>query len=481
MKQYEALAADLESAIREGVLRPGDRLPSVRQTAGSRRVSASTVFQAYYQLEAKGLVEARERSGYFVRPSPLAVLPRLSSLSTPPEAATFVNISQAVFDILQAGSREGVVPLGSPFPDPGLFPLAQLGKSMAVSTRNYTGRHTVEDLSPGKEALRRLIAQRYVARGVNVHHDEIVITNGALEALNLSLATVARPGDTIAVESPGFYAALQALERLGMRAAEIPTHPEYGVDLDRLEHAIHHRGVKACWLMPTFQNPLGATMPDERKRELVELLSRHGVPLIEDDVYAELHFCPKGIRPAKAWDREGLVLHCGSFSKCLSPGYRIGWVTPGRYFRDVARQKLSTTLMASMPAQLGLVHYLRSGSFDPHLRKLRRALADRHEQMVSAVERYFPEGSCATRPQGSYFMWIEMPPHVDAFAILQQAADRKICFTPGRIFSPSGHFRNCARLNFSYGVTPRIEKALEHLGRLARAASGRATATQKAA
>jgi len=473
MTRYQALASDIESAIHEGVLQAGDRLPSVRQTSQSRKLSPSTVFQAYYLLEARGLITARERSGYFVAPRSDAVLPPVQVASQPQDVSASVAISDTVFLMLQAATRENVVPLGSPFPDPTLFPLEQLGRSMACAARSFTARSTVDDLSPGKEALRRLIAQRYVARGVNVHHDEVVITNGALEALNLCLSTVARPGDAVIVESPAFYGALQAIERLGMRAVEVATHPELGVDLDRLEHAIRQHRAKACWLMPTFHNPLGATMPDDRKRELVALLARHGIPLIEDDAYAELSFGETQLRPAKAWDTEGLVMHCSSFSKSLAPGYRIGWAAPGRYFQAVARQKLTTTLMSSMPAQLGLVDYLRRGGFDRHLRKLRQSLVARHAEVARAVCRHFPEGSCATRPQGSYFMWVEMPEAVDSMAMLQYAVAHRICIAPGPVFSSTGAFRNCVRLNFSHGLTERTDKALKLLGQFACEASGR--------
>lgn len=476
MNRYETLAADLESAIRGGVIRPGERLPSVRQTSTARRVSMSTVFQAYYLLEARGLVEARERSGYFVTDRANAKLPPVPFKAGDSGPISTVSVSDAVFSMLEAGTRPHVVPLGSPFPDPTLFPLARLGRSMAASARNYTARGTVDDITPGKESLRRLIAQRYIARGVTVHPDEIVITNGALEALNLSLATVARPGDAIAVESPAFYGALQAIERLGMRAVEVPTHPETGVDLDALEHAFRERGVKACWLMPTFQNPLGATMPDASKEALVALLRQYGVPLVEDDVYGELHFGGQSPRPAKAWDRDGLVLHCGSFSKTLAPGYRIGWVAPGAYMRDLARQKVAATLMASMPAQLGLVDYLRRGGFDLHLRKLRQTLAARYDEVAGAVSRHFPEGTCATEPRGAYFMWVQMPPQVDAFELFRQGKEHKICIAPGPVFSSTGGFRNCVRLNFSHGLTPRVDNALRIIGRLAREACERPAA-----
>src|SRR5690606_15454760 len=185
---------------------------------------------------------------------------------------------------------------------------------------------------PGDAQLRRQIALRYLVDGLQVPPEEIVITNGALEALNLCLDAIgAVHGDTILIESPAFYAALQAIERKGLQAVEVPAHPSRGADLEAMERAIRQHRPKACWLMTNFQNPTGSLMPDENKRALVELLSRYDIPLIEDDVYSELYFGDKRPLPAKAFDSAGLVLHCSSFSKCLAPGYRIGWVAPGRY------------------------------------------------------------------------------------------------------------------------------------------------------
>ncbi|HYF16279.1 MAG TPA: PLP-dependent aminotransferase family protein [Ramlibacter sp.] len=466
MNRYETLAGDIEAAIRGGVLRPGDRLPSVRQASRTRHLSASTVFQAYYRLESRGLVQARERSGYFVVGA-AEVLPQPAQPSQPEGEPCQVDVSESVFEVLDAAARMQAVPFGSPFPDPRLFPLGQLGRAMAASVRGLTPQSVQDEFSPGKEVLRRHIAQRYLGAGLQVHHDEIVITNGALEALNLCLACVARPGDTVLVESPAFYGALQALERLGMRAVEVATHPVTGLDLDHLEQALRRHSPRACWLMPTFHNPLGATMPDDAKRELVELLARREVPLIEDDVYGELHFGPARVRPAKAWDRHGLVLHCSSFSKCLSPGFRIGWAAPGRFVREAVRMKLSTTLMASMPAQLGLAQYLESGSFDRHLRKLRRGLARRQLELGQAICRHFPEGTTATQPAGGYFTWVQMPPAVDVLRLQRRAEADGICIAPGPIFSASRGFRNCLRLNASYALTERMEQAVERLGALA--------------
>jgi len=472
MKRYEALAADVEESIRAGVLRAGDRLASVRHTSTSRGVSASTVFQAYYLLEARGLIRARERSGYYVSAGVRRVPPEPDLTSQPRDESITLNVSERVFEILESSMTRDVVPFGSAFPSPLLFPLRRLGQAMASSVQTLDPWSTVDDLTPGNAALRRQIALRYLADGLHVHTDEIVITNGALEALNLCLAAVTRPGDSVIVESPTFYAALQALERMGLQVIEVPTHPREGIDLAALENAIARHKPKACWLMTTFQNPLGSLMPQEKKKALVELLALHEVPLIEDDVYAELYFGDKRPAPAKAFDTQGLVLHCSSFSKCLAPGYRIGWAAPGRFAKAVARLKLTTTLSASAPAQLALATYLERGGFDKHLRKLRQTLAAQQTTFAQAVGHHFPAETRATRPAGGYFLWVELPHGVDALEIHRHALSLGISVAPGPIFSASRAFTNCLRLNYGHAWDERADQALATLGRLVKARSG---------
>ncbi len=478
MKRYEALAADIEHSIRAGVLQPGDRLPSVRQACAGRGVSPATVFKAYYLLEARGLVRARERSGYYVLSGPRQAGPRQAPpepdhASQPDDASQPVDVSERVFGILEGGMGREVVPFGSAFPSPLLFPLARLGRAMAASAQALDPWSTVDDLTPGNAELRRQIALRYLADGIQVHTDEIVITNGALEALNLCLSAVARPGDAVVVESPTFYAALQALERMGLKAVEVQTHPRDGIDLAALEHAILRHRPKACWLMPSFQNPLGSLMPVERKRALVALLARHGLPLIEDDVYGELFFGEQRPPPAKAFDTQGLVLHCASFSKCLAPGYRLGWAAPGRFVRAVARQKLMTSLSVSVPTQLALAAYLERGGYDRHLRRLRQALTHQQAELLEALGHYFPAATRATRPAGGYFLWVELPEGSDAMEIHRRAQAMGISVAPGPIFSARRAFGSCLRLNYGHPWDARSERAMEALAGLVEDCGGR--------
>ncbi len=466
MKLYETLAAELAQSIQDGVLRLGDRLPSVRQASSSRAVSPSTVFQAYYLLEARGLIRARERSGYYVAVGAQTLPPEPQQASQPNEDSATVDISERVFEVLESARMRDVVPLGSAFPSPLLFPLARLAKVMASTVQQLDPWSSVDDLTPGNPQLRRQIALRYLADGLHVQPDEIVITNGALEALNLCLMAVTRPGDAVLVESPTFYAALQSLERNGLRAIEVPTHPREGMDLAALARVLERHQPKACWLMSNFQNPLGSLMPDEKKRDLVELLARHDIPLIEDDVYGELYFGNKRPAPAKAFDTKGLVMHCSSFSKCLAPGYRVGWAVPGRYTRAVARHKLTTTLAASAPAQAALAAYLEKGGYDRHLRQLRHTLAVQQTQFMEAIARYFPAGTQATRPKGGYFLWVELPNNIDALRLHRQALAQGISIAPGPIFSAHHGFTNCIRLNYGHTSDARTEAALASLGQL---------------
>lgn len=467
MKLYEALADELAGLMADGVLRPGEKLPSVRQQQERRGVSPSTVFQAYYQLEARGLIESRPRSGYYVAPRRFAAAPE-PEVSRPDPASTMVDVSELVFQVLEASRAPGIMPFGSAFASPLLFPLDKLGRAVAASMRHIDPWSTVADLPPGNAELRRQIALRYQLDGVQVAPDDIVVTNGALEALNLCLMAVARPGDTVLVESPSFYAALQALERIGLKAVEVATHPREGIELGALAEALAAHKPSACWLMTSFQNPLGSLMPPEKKQALVNLLASHDVPLIEDDVYGELYFGAQRPALAKRFDSRGLVMHCSSFSKCLAPGFRVGWAAAGRYARQVERLKLTTSLAAAMPSQLALAEYLGQGGYERHLRQLRSALAAQQQSMLAAIEAHFPAGTRVTRPQGGYFLWVVLPESVDALALHRNALAQGISIAPGPMFSAKRAFRHCIRLNYGHPWDAGQAAAVAVLGALAK-------------
>ena len=383
-------------------------------------------------------------------------------------------ISDLVFEVLGLARDRDLVPLGSAFPGLELFPLERLARCLASGMRKLDPWNIVQSLPPGDERLRQQIGLRYGLHGMAVDVEEIIITNGAMEALNLCLEAVTQPGDVVVVESPTFYAALQALERLNLQALEIATHPRDGIDLTALAEALErqsshkpHQPIKACWLMPSFQNPLGSLMPEDKKRELVALLARHRVPLIEDDVYGELHFGPQRPPPAKAFDTEGLVMHCSSFSKSLAPGYRVGWVAAGRNATAVQRLKLMTTLSAATPSQQALSEYLAQGGYDRHLRALRRSLEQQQAIALAAVAQHFPPGTRVSRPEGGYFLWVELPPQVNALELHRLALQQGISLAPGQIFSADQRFAHCVRINYGHPAHHRLEAALATVGQLA--------------
>ncbi|MGV0976097.1 MAG: PLP-dependent aminotransferase family protein [Azonexus sp.] len=463
--RYEKLAGDLEGMISSGVLRHGDRLPSLRRLAKERRLSLSTVVQALRQLEDRGLVEARPQSGYFVRRA-LSLRAEPAPRSTP-EAAVAVDVTQRLVRVLQAGAKPGIAPLAAALPHPSLLPVAALQRLYAGVARRHPkllegGSHINMD----EPALIRQIVRRSLAWGGPLAGDEIVVTNSCTEALGLCLRAVTRPGDTVAVESPAYYLMLQLLETLGLRALEIPTDPRTGISVEALDLATRDGRVAACLLVPNASNPLGSVMPEAKKRLLAALTAARGVAVIEDDIYGDLCFDSQRPWPIKAFDTAGNVMLCSSFSKSLSPSLRIGFVAAGCYRQAIALQKTLTSGGTNPITQHVLAEYLDSGAYERHLRGLRRSYEQQVERMRQAVTRHFPAETRITQPQGGFVLWLELPEEVDATALHERALGQGLAFVPGELFSASGMYRNCLRLNCGNPHAPEIEDAVRRLGQL---------------
>jgi DNA-binding transcriptional MocR family regulator len=260
---------------------------------------------------------------------------------------------------------------------------------------------------------------------------------------------------------------LHAIERMGMRALEIPTDPREGISIEALRSILSQQRIAACMVMPNFQNPLGFQMPDARKRELVELLASYDIPAIENDVYHELYYGDSHPTSLKTYDTKGLVLHCSSFSKSLTANYRIGWALPGRYTAQVEKLKFLNTLTTPTLPQMAIADYLQNDGYDRHLRKVRKGYEQRARMMAAAVLRFFPAGTRVSEPQGGYVLWVELPQGVDAMKLYALALERKITIGPGHMFSARGSYTNYIRLNYSYPWSKEIEDALRMLGRLA--------------
>ena len=464
MTKYQSLADELKQQIRQQTWRSGEKIPSVRASSQQTGYGTTTVLQAYQLLESEGWLIAKPQSGYFVAPN-------IQALTTVPPQSTQapVRINDLLFDVFQRTKDSDIVPFSSAFPDSSLFPQQELVRSLSSASRKMDNRSALTHLPPGNHDLRRIIAQRYVQQGLHVGPDDIVITSGGLDALNLSLQFATQPGDYVAVESTTFYGALQAIERLKLIPVEIKASADGGLDLNDLAEKLSTYPIKACWLMTNVQHPLGYTLSQARKQALVDMLRQHQVFLVEDDVYAELYFSANKPVPAKVFDQQDQVLLCGSFSKCLSPGFRIGWVVAGKHSKAIQKQQFLSTISSSVPVQLGISHYLLHGGYDNHLRKLRSTLQDRKSAMIHAIRRYFPDSTTVTDPAGGYFLWLTFPAPFDSHAFYEQALEKRIAVAPGTLFNSRQDDLRHIRLNYSYEMNEENLIALSTLGQLAKA------------
>jgi DNA-binding transcriptional MocR family regulator len=346
------------------------------------------------------------------------------------------------------------------------LPIRKLNRILASIARESDGEEHSYGTMQGSEELRHQIARRSIDWGCSFSSQDVIVTFGCTEAINLCLRAVAQPGDTIAVESPTYYGFLQIIESLKMKVLEIPTHPREGICVDAVEQAIQKKLVKACLVQSNFNNPLGSQMSDEKKKKLVDVLAQKQIPLIEDDIYGELYFGTERPKVCKAFDREGLVLLCSSYSKCLSPGYRVGWTSPGRFKEEVSRLKLTNSLSSVLPTQIAIAEMLRTGGYDHHIRRIRRAYAFQIQKASEAIALYFPRGTKVTRPQGGFVLWAELPKSTDSLELYRRALEAKISIAPGSLFSPKQNYRNCIRINCAHPWNEKIDRAFATLGRL---------------
>jgi DNA-binding transcriptional MocR family regulator len=464
---YEQVEGLVKGMIDDGVLKVGERVPSIRAMSRKARVSMATVMQAYLALENKGYVESRPKSGFYVRPrrGPEASVPRKSNPRMRPRR---VERQDLIDSILAVSHESSVVSLGIANPSAELLPV----KGLTRALRQVASRYPLEAMQycferGGDDELRKQIALRGADLGCSISPREIITTVGATEALAVALNTVARPGDVIAVESPTYFYILQLIERLGMLALEVRTHPDTGMDLEALRQALDNVPVKAVMSVANFSNPLGSLMPDAAKQQLVELLSERQIPLIEDDIYGDLYFGESRPRIAKCFDREGLVLTCSSFSKTIAPGYRVGWLLPGKFGDEATKWKLSMSGVTAALPQLAIAEFLRTGNYDRHLRRLRKAYRDQVEQMRYTIAREFPDGTRITRPSGGFVLWVELPKPVDGTELFEKSLAEGVSVTPGVVFSSTDKYKNCIRISCGMPWSARIEAAVATVGRIA--------------
>jgi DNA-binding transcriptional MocR family regulator len=462
---YNEIANGIAGQITGGVLKYGDRLPSVRMLCKEHSISMNTAKRVFLELEAQSLVDSKPQSGYFVSRLPYLKLP-LSEVSRPSSLATDNEPDELISKVYANMGNDALTLFSIGVPSGDLLPLAKLKKEILHATRELRDGGAAFEPLQGNVKLRRMVAVRSLTWGGNLHENDLITTSGAVNALSFCLMALGKPGDTIAIESPCYPGILQLAISLGFKVLELPTHPVTGLEIDALKQAIPQ--INICLLVPNFNTPLGSCMPDEHKKEIVALLSEHHIPLIEDDIYGDLYFGTQRPKCCKAFDKEGNVLWCSSVSKTLAPGYRVGWVAPGKYKEKLLKLKLIHSIASTSVVQEAVANFLNTGKYENHLRRLRRTIQDNYQHYIQAIAQYFPEGTKTSRPQGGLALWVEFSKEIDTAKLYDLAIKQGISIAPGRMFTLQDQFENCMRLCIGLPWSDEIKFKLKQLGNLAK-------------
>ena len=463
--KYDQVSRYINELIEKGDLKPGDKAPSLRKLSKQLGVSIATITQSYVNLEDQGILTAKPQSGFYIN-TLLNQINDIDKSATTPGQARRVRFGDLFEEVFRNANNPRIIPFGTSNPSMDFMPV----KSLTRATRSIISRYPQKSMDyifpPGDRKLREQIALLYAQTHTRISANDIIITSGATEALSISLRTVAKRGDIIAVESPTYFAVLRMIEQMGMLAVEIDTDPVSGLNLEALEEAFDTMDIKAVLASPNTSNPLGCQMPEDKKRELVNLMAERDIPLIEDDVYGSVYFGDKAPRPAKSYDLNNLVLSCSSFSKTLAPGHRVGWVIAGRYRKKFLQYKQAWSSATSSINQLALAEFLSSGQYERHLVRLRVAMREQVEKGRYMIARNFPEGTRISHPHGGSVLWVEMPEGCDCIDIFNKALEHNIGITPGILFSATRRFRNHLRINCGFPWNDANTKAIETLGQI---------------
>lgn len=462
---YVSMADKLASMIVDEVYKPGEKLPSLRRLHKENGVSIGTVLQAFNHLIDKGLISSKEKSGYFVsynskkRLQPPQTIPASLSERT-------VHIDRLLQKLRADGTSRDFVSFANALPDHRLLPFNGIKRALQAVSRDSSGSYLAIEERKGNVKLREEIAKRSFMWNGALHADDLVITNGAMEAVILSLKAVTKEGDTILVQEPCYYGIMQTLEYLNLKVVTIPNHSDTGIDVADVEAACDKFDVKACVLVSNFNNPDGACINSEKKQQLAGLANRRKLPIIEDDLYGDIFFGNNRPDTIKTYDKHGWVMYCNSFSKSLVPGFRIGWCAPGKFAFEVARLKSMHNGPVCNFTQRILHQLLSSGLYDRHLRKFRLELLKNLNRTTNLIERHFPEGTKISSPTGGLVVWVQLPGNIDTVDLQNKSFDLGISYAPGELFSAKGDYRNYLRISFCRMWEARTEMALIKLGEL---------------
>lgn len=458
---YALLAEEFREQIRSGVFSAGQKLPSVRELSRLRKVSINTVQEAYRQLEDGHWIVVRSQSGAYVA----AQIPEARQDNGSELSRIVMRYVTKTGPAAEMAYRDDLIPFGAAVPDASFFPCEVLANNIARLLKKTPALIGSYNFSPGSLELRRQIASRHVDWGANIDPKRVVITNGAVEAIQLSLRAVTKPGDAVAVEGPAYYGFLQLLQSLNLRIVTIPNTVGAGFDVDAMERVLKDTSIAAILLSTTVSNPSGDTMPLLKKRQLVDLAVRHQIAVIEDATFADMHFDGDSIS-CQSLDESGLFILCASLTKTIAPGMRIGWVDGGRFSEEIKFLKRVSSIGQPAVMELALAEYFAKGGMRKRLRKIRADMKSQVTSMAENVLGLFPPGTTIVMPSGGFLLWVELPSHIDSLQLQERAIDCGVGIAPGILFSAQGNYRNFMRLNCGVLDTPHTRQGLQALAEL---------------
>ena len=479
---YVQLRDQLRALVHAGDLRPGDRIPASRELALQLGVHRTTVANAYAELEAEGLIQGHVGRGTFIRG-------KGTGLKITPPAPPVLNGAAGIrWELLFADERgeEALARLTAAGPENSIsfvmarpaeefFPVEEL--QTCVNTVLRREATDILNLGPsdGYPPLKEQLLELLREEGLAAKDENLLITDGCQQSLDLICKAFVRPGDSVILENPTYPGALAIFNGARTRCLSVPVRTQaepgsaLGLDVEALEATLAANRVKLMVLTPDFQNPTGTSMPLASRRKVLELAARHQVPIVEDHVYARLHAREERIPSLKQLDRGNLVLHIDSFAKVAFPGLRVGWmVAPAAAIERLRLVKQTTDLHTDQLAQATLAEFLRRGLFAKHLSRMRKVYASRLAALDEALRKQMPEGVRWARPEGGMCFWLELPPGFDASELLIHVKERGVLFAPGRYFYVQAPQPNTLRLGFAGLDEKRIVRGVQTLAEMLR-------------
>lgn len=450
----------IKDDIVQGRILPGEKLPSIRNCSENLGVSKNTVLLAYARLEERGYITSREKHGFFVNTTHNETpVPYMKINQVKIER---LDVTDEVQWTLDALADKDIVNVSAAVPDPELLPTGFIARAL----KKYAN-HLYEYSDPrGEVFLREAITRRYRERDGSWSAEDVVITSGALEAIHIVLSSLCKRGDMILIEDPTYYMYFKLLRSLGLRALAVSSHANDGLSIEEVERALKKEKIAAILVQPNFSNPLGSVMPDESKKQLVEISHKYKIPLVQDDINGELGFDGKRRTSLLSYPHAEHVIYVSSFSKSFCPGARVGWIVSKRHAEIFKQGKSRINVCQNVPVQLAMAEFLTKGSPERYLKKMRRELSKRFLDYKQFIQANFPEGTTMTCPSGGFVFWVQLPSNYDAFALARLARKNGIVLTPGPIFSAAQKFTSCLRFNYAFALQDKYLVALKKITHL---------------